>query len=504
MMNLRALISGSDVRGKALGEGAVLNDALAVRLGEAFAAFLYRKNGSRPKVYIGRDSRLTGEALSAAFAEGLRTGGAEVVNVGLCTTPAMYMILITGGWGGDGSVMVTASHLPPERNGFKFFLPEGGIGLETLEEILRLAESGDGLARDGGSVTGGNFLPAYQELLRRRIMECLDTDEPKPLRGLHVAVDAGNGAGGFYASFLEDMGARTEGSRYLDPDGRFPNHIPNPEDPTAMASISEAVVQSGADMGVIFDTDCDRAAIVDHGGREINRNRLIALVSAMLLNRTPGITVVTDSVTSSGLKKFIGERGGVHYRYKRGYHNVIEEARRLNEAGVDCPLAMETSGHAALRENHFLDDGMYLLTLLIGEAMRLKQQGGDLFDLISGLKEPMESAEVRLTIKAPDFRTAGREAIAAVTDKAAGTPGWNIAPDNREGIRITFDLDGETESAWFLLRLSVHDPVLPLNMESDVRGGNLKMARALYELLKDNEALDISNLAHYIEKEENK
>ncbi len=503
MMDLRALISGSDVRGKALGEGAVLNDALAARLGGAFACWLYRRKEARPKVYIGRDSRLTGEALSAAFAEGLRKGGAEVVDVGLCTTPAMYMILISEGWGGDGSVMVTASHLPPERNGFKFFLPGGGIGLDTLKEILALAGNGEALSRDGGSVSSAAFLPAYRAMLRRRILACLDTDEEKPLAGLHVAVDAGNGAGGFYAGFLEELGARVDGSRYLDPDGRFPNHIPNPEDPTAMASISEAVVRSGADMGVIFDTDCDRAAIVDRSGREINRNRLIALVSAMLLNRRSGITVVTDSVTSTGLRKFLEERGGVQYRFKRGYHNVIQEARRLNAEGVDCPLAMETSGHAALRENHFLDDGMYLVTLLIGEAMRLKRQGGDLFGLIRDLKEPAESAEVRLGITAADFRTAGEEAIRAVTDRAAADPGWNIAPDNREGIRITFDLDGEKESAWFLLRLSVHDPVLPLNLESDVKGGCLRMARALLGVLRGNRDVDVSNLERYIEKEEN-
>ena len=504
MTNLRALISGSDVRGKALGEDAVLTPAVAGRLGESFAAWLTAKTGRRPRVYIGRDSRLTGEELSAAFADGLVCAGAEVVSVGMCTTPAMYMILITEGWGGDGSVMVTASHLPMDRNGFKFFLPDGGIGLDTLEEILRLAESDDSYAAGGGTMERKDFLPDYCGLLRQRILRGLDTDVAKPLLGLHVAVDAGNGAGGFYAAFLESMGAWVEGSRYLEPDGRFPNHIPNPEDPAAMASISEAVKESGADMGVIFDTDCDRAAIVDSAGREINRNRLIALVSAVLLDTTPGITVVTDSVTSSGLKKFIGEWGGVQYRYKRGYHNVIEEARRLNEAGVDCPLAMETSGHAALRENHFLDDGMYLVTVLICEAMRMKQQGRELFGLIADLKEPMESAEVRLTITAKDFRTAGKEAIEQVMDKAFNTPGWNIAPDNREGIRITFDFDGEIESAWFLLRLSVHDPVLPLNMESDVKGGNLRMARELYAILSGNGDVDASNLKKYIEKEETK
>ncbi len=504
MTNLRALISGSDVRGRALGEGAVLTGDVAFRLGASFAAFLRAKTGHRPRVYIGRDSRITGENLSANFAEGLRSAGAEVINVGMCTTPAMYMILITEHWGGDGSVMVTASHLPMDRNGFKFFLPDGGIGLDTLREILSLAEKDESYAIEGGTVCEKNFLPDYCGLLKSRILRGLGIDEEKPLAGLHVAVDAGNGAGGFYAEFLRSLGARTEGSRYLEPDGRFPNHIPNPEDPTAMASISEAVRESGADMGVIFDTDCDRAAIVDGSGREINRNRLIALVSAVLLESTPGITVVTDSVTSTGLRKFIAGHGGAQYRFKRGYHNVIEQARLLNAEGVDCPLAMETSGHAALRENHFLDDGMYLVTVLIGDAMRMKRQGRELFDLIADLSDPLESAEVRMSITAGDFRAAGEEAIAAVTDKAVSTPGWNVAPDNREGVRITFDLDGGTESAWFLLRLSVHDPVLPLNMESDVKGGCLRMARELYGLLGGNRNLDVSNLKKYIEEEETK
>ncbi len=504
MTDLRALISGSDVRGRALGDGAVLTDEVASRLGAAFAAYLTRKTGHRPRVYIGRDSRLTGASLSASFAEGLRRAGADVVGVGMCTTPAMYMILITPGWGGDGSVMVTASHLPMDRNGFKFFLPEGGIGLDVLKDILSIAESGGGLDAPGGTAEEKDFLPDYCALLKKRILSGLETDDDRPLKGLHVAVDAGNGAGGFYASFLESLGASTAGSRYLDPDGRFPNHIPNPENPDAMASISEAVRESGADMGVIFDTDCDRAAIVDGNGREINRNRLIALVSAVLLDASPGITVVTDSVTSSGLKKFISGLGGVQYRYKRGYHNVIEQARKLNAEGVDCPLAMETSGHAALRENHFLDDGMYLVTVLIGDAMRMKRQGRELFGLIADLKEPAESAEVRLTIRAEDFRAAGTKAIGEVTDRICSSPDRHVAPDNREGVRIIFDLGGEKESAWFLLRLSVHDPVLPLNMESDVKGGNLVMARALYDILGSNADVDASGLKNYIEKEETK
>ena len=142
-----------------------------------------------------------------------------------------------------------------------------------------------------------------------------------------------------------------------------------------MKSLRGAVLRSGADLGVIFDADCDRAAVVDSDGKEINRNRLIALISAILLEEKPGQTIVTDSVTSSGLTDFISRCGGVHYRYKRGYRNVIDEAIRLNREGTTCPLAIETSGHAALKENHFLDDGMYLVTVLIIRAMKMKTQG---------------------------------------------------------------------------------------------------------------------------------
>ena len=127
-------------------------------------------------------------------------------------------------------------------------------------------------------------------------------------------------------------------AQFLDPDGRFPNHIPNPEDENAMASVCAATVKAGADLGVIFDTDVDRAGCVDAAGREINRNRLVALAAAIALEDCPGGTVVTDSVTSDGLKLFIEtELGGVHCRFKRGYKNVINEALRLNREGVQRP-----------------------------------------------------------------------------------------------------------------------------------------------------------------------
>ena len=503
MTDYQSLKSGTDIRGDALGEKAVLTNEVALCIGGAFITWLSERTGKHPgalTVAIGRDSRLTGPALLAACAEGMARTGAQVWDYGMCTTPAMYMSLLTEGFKADASIMVTASHHPYYRNGLKFFLPEGGVSATDISMILSIAASTAPVDGPHPAVQKRDFLPVYKQQLMDRMRRGLDTDVACPLLGLHVVVDAGNGAGGFYEEMLREMGAWTEGSQFLEPDGHFPNHIPNPENEQAMAAISQAVVRVGADLGVIFDADCDRAAIVDAAGREINRNRLIALISAILLDKEPGATIVTDSVTSSGLAQFITEWGGVHYRYKRGYRNVIDEAVRLNAAGIDCPLAIETSGHAALRENHFLDDGMYLVTVLIVEAMRLKQEGKELSSLLDGMREPVESVELRLNITAPDFREAGRTVIERVMDHASYETDWHIAPDNREGVRINFDLDDGLQNGWFLLRLSVHDPVLPLNVESDVPGGVRTMLSKLLSVLDGIEDIDISPIRAYLSK----
>ena len=501
-MSWLTLKSGSDVRGTAIGDGTVLTCDVARSLGMAFVGMMSERTGipaSEITISLGRDSRVTGEALLAAAGDGVTRAGAKALDFGMCTTPAMYMSTITPGFEPEGAIMITASHHPWNKNGLKFFTREGGLEGKDVEALLTAAE---GIQPEAHAPTGTiepkAFLPVYAEQLAERIRSGLGTREEKPLKGLHVAVDAGNGAGGFYASLMEQLGAKTEGSQFLNPDGMFPNHIPNPENADAMAAIQKAVLTSHADLGVIFDTDCDRAAVVDADGKEINRNRLIALISAILLEGKPGQTIVTDSVTSAGLKTFIESRGGEHYRFKRGYRNVIDEAIRLNKEGKDCPLAIETSGHAAMRENHFLDDGMYLVTVLIVQAMKMKKQGKTLGSVIANLKEPAEAAEIRMGITAEDFRSAGQAAIQRVIDAAEKKPGWEIAPDNREGIRIQFDDQGVHGAGWFLLRLSVHDPVMPLNVESDTAGGVRTAAAELYEVLKDCAGIDTAPLKRYI------
>ena len=169
----------------------------------------------------------------------------------------------------------------------------------------------------------------------------------------------------------------------------------NPEDENAMNSLQNAVKKNNADLGIIFDTDVDRAAAVDKNGESINRNRLIALIATIILKEHPGSYIVTDSITSDGLTEFIEKNlGGHHCRFKRGYKNVINEAIRLNQIGQECYLAIETSGHAALKENYFLDDGAYLVTKLLIMAAQMRLKGiENLLHLISGLHEAIESKE---------------------------------------------------------------------------------------------------------------
>jgi len=308
-------------------------------------------------------------------------------------------------------------------------------------------------------------------------------------------VDAGNGAGGFYVDkVLKPLGADTTGSQFLEPDGTFPNHVPNPEDKKAMQSICQAVIANKADFGIIFDTDVDRSAAVDFAGNELNRNRLIALISAIVLQEHPGSTIVTDSITSDGLTQFIEQDlKGIHHRFKRGYKNVIDESIRLNQSGQESWLAIETSGHGALKENYFLDDGAYLVSKLLIELAKSKLENKSLPDLIANLKEPEESAEFRIKISVDDFKSQGVRVIEQLQEFASTQTDWKIVPNNYEGLRIS--CSGAQESGWFLLRLSLHDPVMPLNIESNVKGGVNHIKTRLLAFFQTRESLDISTLS---------
>lgn len=515
MSGYKALQNGSDIRGISIegvpGENVNLGPIEAINIGFAFAKFL-KDRGYDGCVAIGRDPRLSGKELGKHLASGLIFGGVKVTDYDIASTPAMFMSTVFPETKCIGAVMITASHLPYNRNGFKFFTPGGGLNKEDITEILATAEEAKISTTpeiNSESKSSDELMKLYCAHLRNLIIagcsEQFDSSadnsiiqdneniSEKPLSGLTVAVDAGNGSGGFYANnVLKPLGANVYG-KFLEPDGSFPNHAPNPENKEAMSSISQAVKESNADLGLIFDTDCDRSGAVDETGKEIARNGIVALAAALINQNHPGTTVVTDSITSPQLTKFLEEKLGMkHLRFKRGYRNVINKAIELNEKGIESHLAIETSGHAAIKDNYFLDDGAFLATLIVIKTATLKKQGESISSVLSELEEPAESIEIRMNITGDDFAEKGDEILTTLGMWIRNHPHMKAVSPNYEGVRADYK-NGET-SGWFLLRKSLHDPIMPLNIESDNIGGTKEIAFTLKEFLDGFKELDTSNL----------
>lgn len=497
----KKLKSGTDIRGVAVeteNSSVELTDEAVFDLTAGFCCWLFEKGiESGAKVSVGHDSRISAERIKKQVISALCTFGFQVVDCSYASTPAMFMTTVELEC--SAAVQITASHHPFDRNGLKFFTRNGGLDGSDIERLIVLASDYEIPQVECGKVETLDFMKIYAEGLRKMICREVNAENyEKPLDGYKIVVDAGNGVGGFYATdVLEPLGADISGSQFLDPDGMFPNHIPNPENKQAMDSVSEATVKNHADIGIIFDTDVDRAGCVDESGKEINRNRLVALASIIALEGNEGGTIVTDSVTSTGLTDFINNKlGGVHYRFKRGYRNVINQQIKLNNEGVNCPLAIETSGHAALRENYYLDDGAYLITKIVIKMAQMGKEGNKLESLISELKDPAEACELRPKILAENFRAYGEKVIAALEKYSKKQEGWRLADDNREGLRIFLD---ETHgNGWFLLRLSVHDPIMPLNIESDIKGGVKTILEQVIKFLEKCKELDISAAKAYL------
>jgi phosphomannomutase len=323
---------------------------------------------------------------------------------------------------------------------------------------------------------------------------------------LQIVVNAGNGSGGFLTwDILDKLGADTFGSLHLNPDGMFPNHIPNPEDKIAMALTRAAVLENSADLGIVFDTDVDRSGVVDNKGNPINGDKLIALMSAIVLREHPGTNIVTDARTSMALSRFIIQRGGHHCLYRVGYRNVIDKGVQLNKDGIETHLMMETSGHGALKENHFLDDGAYMVVKIIIEMVRMKLAGLDegIGSLIKDLEEPLESIELRMNIIS-EPRLAKEKGVQAIETfrsyiEQGRLKGWELdscgdcwvsegclvdsnetpAAIDAHMYRVNVSDEEHSEHGWVHLRQSLHNPNIALNMQSVVPGGCQSMARVL-------------------------
>lgn len=478
------------------------------------------------KIVLGRDPRLHGIVLADSFARGAESvKGVQVVYTGIATTPSMASHCRSSSSSSvsdqenqkqqqqqlcHGAVIVTASHLPDDRNGFKFFTNQRLTSFQPqiqIQDMIRLAKARATYWYDQGIIpptsgqdalfcSGGwvDYMKHYKHTLKQALIrevtgqeDVKDTTHPQYsnlLKGLKIVLNSGNGSGGFFLSVLEDLGADVSGSIHITPDGRFRNGVPNPEKKSMIQDTIHACQVVDADLGIMLDTDADRCGLVaptlsqmqssssSSQYEAIHRNKLIALMGVIFAHDSPGCAIVTCSVTSQGLAKFLTQDLGLsHVRYLKGYANVIQKAKTLTESGqANAQVAIETSGHCAMKENDYLDDGTYTAVKVIGLLARekAKDPSFSLPHLIKDLQEMNEIVEMRMSPLDGTMESTTRifDIIAKEIEDRCHQDifvDWTLDVDNLEGIRVTVGDDG----SFFMLRKSLHDPVLCLQIEAD-------------------------------------
>lgn len=431
-----------DVRGLV---GRDLNPDFIYGLGRAIAT-LARERGAKVMT-AGRDCRLSSADYQAAVVRGLIDGGLTLLDIGLCATPMLYFSIRH--LGTDGGVMVTGSHNPPDFNGFKICVgPDTIFGIDI--QRLRTLMEGGRYAAGAGRAETADIRQAYEDHLFGNV-------EIAP--GLSVVVDGGNGVGGLFAlPLLRRLGCRIE-DIYCDPDGRFPNHFP---DPTVLENLQELIARvnaSGADAGIAYDGDADRLGVITDQGKILWGDELLLLFSRFILDKNPGAAIIGEVKCSQKLYDDIERHGGRPIMWKAG-HSLIKEKMKEENA----LLAGEMSGHLFFADRYFgFDDAIYASLRLLEI---LSKTGRRLSDLLADVPKTFVTPEIR--IDCPDDRKF--QVVEAV--KKRFRKDYPII--DVDGVRIPF-ADG-----WGLIRASNTQPVLVLRFEAETEA-RLAAIRQLIE-----------------------
>lgn len=428
-----------DIRGRL---GHDLDTGIANRVGRAFAEVL----GTR-RVVLGRDIRASSQELADAVADGLMAAGAEVLDLGLCGTEEVYFA--TGHLGADGGICVTASHNPMDYNGMKM-VRAGSAPLDAatgLAAIKALAESQAFAApKPGGCITDASATrAAYVD----RVLSFVDLSA---LRPLHILINAGNGAAGptfdAIAAALSDRGAPLRFTRlHHDPDGTFPNGIPNPLLPENQPVTAQAVVAAGADMAVAFDGDFDRCFFFDHQGAFVPGEYVVGLLAETFLAKEPGAAIVHDPRVILATQAAVAAAGGRAVMARTG-HAFLKQA--LRDTGA--VYGGEMSAHHYFRDFFACDSGM-IPWLLVAELMG--RTGQPLATLLADRRAAFPSSG-EINFRVPDVKAAIAQVEAAYAPKATSR-------DDTDGLSLDF-------GTWRMnLRGSNTEPLLRLNVESRAR-----------------------------------
>ncbi len=438
-----------DVRGRL---GAQLNEDIALRIGRAFAEVL----GAR-RVVLGRDPRGSSVALAGAVTEGLIQAGVEVIDLGLAGTEEMYFAVTH--LGADGGIEVTASHNPMDYNGLKM-VRRGSAPLDAASGLAAIKA----LAEQGNFTTAGQGTWRPEQAVRSayvdKVLSFVDT---RALRPLKILVNAGNGAAGptfdAIAARLTAVGAPLDFVRmYHDPDGSFPNGIPNPLLPQNQPVTAAAVRAAGADLGVAWDGDFDRCFFYDHRGSFVPGEYVVGLLAQAFLAKEPGARIIHDPRVIWNTVDIVEKSGGVVQASRTG-HAFVKLAMRDSGA----VYGGEMSAHHYFRDFMACDSGM-IPWLLVAEL--IGRTGTSLADLLAARRSAFPSSgEINFTVASPRDCMARIEAIYA--PQAA-------ARDDMDGLSLDF-------GTWrFNLRASNTEPLLRLNVES--RGRTDLVDRAVADL----------------------
>lgn len=419
-----------DIRGIV---GRDLTPDVALLVGKAWGTYLARRGAST--VAVGGDLRLSSPEYAAAVAEGASSCGLEVVHVGTgIPTPQLYFAIAH--LSADGGLMVTGSHNPIEYNGFKMCEGLAALWGPQIQELRGLIERGE-FETGKGSVREEDVTEAYFEALRSRA---------KLARPLKVVVDAGNGC----ASTLGPRLLRAIGCEvvplFCEPDGRFPNHLPDPTVPEYMEELSRRVVAEGADAGIGYDGDADRVGAVDERGRIIFADKILALLARDVLSRRP-VPIVFDVKCSEGLAEDILAHGGTPVMSKTG-HSLIKN--KMKEVGA--PLAGEMSGHIFFAEDYYGFDDALLASAKFLQV--LAASGRKASELVATIPHYEATPEIRVTC--PDEEKF--KVVERIRDQMRREPGV-VEVIDIDGVRAKFG-DG-----WGLLRASNTQPVLVMRFE---------------------------------------
>ncbi len=408
-------------------------------IGKGIGTYIIRhrfKGAGRPRIAVGRDGRLTSEALTEAIVRGLTSTGCDVTEIGLSSSPLLYYA--TCKYEFDGGINITASHNPKPYNGVKVVGKHAhSICGDELQDILKLIQNEDFETGEGDHIHQNPFEDYLEDLAHHVSL-------PRPLK---VVIDAGNGVAGlFVPTILRSIGCEVT-ELYCDVDGNFPNHEANPEEEENMQDLIAKVKEVGADIGMGFDGDGDRIGVVDENGKHYSADYLLMLLARDLLERMPGSKIVFDVKVSQAVIDDISNHGGEPVMSRTG-HSFIET--KMKE--IDSPLAGEVSGHLFFGEDYYgFDDAALAAVRLLQYLARHDKTFSQHFDDV-----PKMFTTPEFKAPCPDDKKFG------IVDELKAHFTANYDCITIDGVRVNF-----TPHAWGAVRCSNTSPNLTLRFEAD-------------------------------------